>query len=141
MNVIFIFFAHTHRHFDVLYKGKRFINVGSVGMPLHEERKADFGILSINHGTFDYQAYPIPYSYEVLENYYKETDYYKTVGNFAQILLMNLKDNVDYTAEVLNYISDLAKQNNIDIRLGIPDDLWDFGFEEYKKIRDFNRFV
>lgn len=135
------FFAHTHRHFDISYHGKRFINVGSVGMPLRGERKADFGILTVNNGHFTYQSYHIPYDYEHLDTYFKESDYYRIVGNFAQISLMNLKDNIDYTDEVLKYIAKQAEEKKIDISHGIPNDLWDSSFEEFKKIRGLTRFV
>lgn len=131
------FFGHTHQAFKTFYKGKWFINAGSVGMPLNNKQKINLGILKIDQGNIAYNQIDIPYDYYKFEEYYKNSEYYKFVESFAHILLMNMRDNYDYTKEFIQFVSKKAKENNIDITNGVPNELWNKSYKEYINIKRF----
>ena len=123
-------FGHEHQYYYTKYKDRHFINPGAIGFPV-DGRKFKYGILSIDE-DIQYEKIEIDYSYEELEKYYKESDYYKVAPIWCEILLGVLKNGNDYAQDFIEYIVEKAKKDNIDISLGIPNEMFKKSFEEYK---------
>lgn len=60
----YILCGHTHIQGKIEYNGKVVLNVGSVGVPLYSNGKAQFMILRGTHGMWDYEFVSLEYDIE-----------------------------------------------------------------------------
>jgi len=122
-------FGHQHRQFYVNYKGKIFVNPGSIGLPT-DGGPFKYGIINIGE-DISYDDVIIEYEYKELERYYKDSDYYKNSKIWCELILMTIKDRYNHCGEYMKTIRRNAKNKNIDISYAIPDDLFSTSFEDY----------
>ena len=117
--------GHTHISYNIEYKDRQFINVGSIGLPT-DGLPFKYGILTISD-SIEYEQIKVDYDYNELENYYKNSEYYKEVTIWCSILLELLKSGADHPQFLLDYAFAKCDEKGIDRSEGIPNDL----FEEY----------
>lgn len=122
-------FAHTHIQFYTEYKGKYFINAGSIGFPV-DGMPFKYGMLNID-SSIEYESIEVDYDYEELKNYYKNSDYYKEAPIWCSLLLELLKKGENHTQQFIDYTIKKAKESNIDISIGIPNELFMNSYNEY----------
>ncbi|MFA9464282.1 MAG: metallophosphoesterase [Velocimicrobium sp.] len=65
--------GHTHRQMSFGYKGKMIINPGSVGVAIGVKKRAHMAYLSWNQNCWDYEFLSIPFSFERVVNWFRES--------------------------------------------------------------------
>ena len=124
-------FGHEHKSFCTLYKGKYFINPGSIGMPTYE-LPYKFGILELTTNKVEFETIDIEYEYEELCDYYYTSEYYKVAPQWCELLVNSMKDGKNHPDNFINLLKLRAKENDIDISTHFPNNLFIGVFEEYK---------
>ena len=122
-------FGHEHKTYLTEYKGKLFINVGSIGLPT-DGLPYKYGMLVLNE-KIEYESVGINYDFKVIEEYYKNSDYYKKNEIWCSLLLMLIKTGENHTQNFMDYIYKKAKEKNIDISYAIPNELFIESYYEY----------
>ncbi len=69
-------FGHTHKHQNVVYKDKRFINPGSLGLPTCDSEYT-YGILDVETQYFSVEKLPVEPTFELLFDKYVGSIYFK----------------------------------------------------------------
>jgi len=124
-------FGHRHKYYCANYKGKYFINPGSIGLPT-KGLPFKYGILNITD-KIEYEKMEINYEYKELEDYYKNSDYYNKVTIWCSLLLEVFKSGENHIEKFMNFVQTKAKNSHIDISNNIPDDLFVVAYNEYMK--------
>jgi len=122
-------FGHTHKSYQVEYKDKLFINVGSIGLPT-DGLPFKYGILTISDKV-EYEQIKIDYDYRELEEYYKNSDYYKEVKIWCSLLLELIKYGDDHTQYFLDQTFAICDELGIDKSEGIPNEIFEESFKKY----------
>lgn len=68
-------YAHIHKSFIRTIDGKMVMNLGSVGMPFDGVRKASYGIVEIEKGSFSVNLIKVDYDVEKVLQQLEESDY------------------------------------------------------------------
>lgn len=131
-------FGHSHIQFFEQYKGKHFINPGSVGMPIADGKKFEYGILELNQGKLNYQQREIYYDYEEIKQYRLSKDYHKKVREWEALSLCNLKYGKNYTQDFIDYLNEVAIEKEMDITCYTPNWLYQ---EVYQKFTERHKEV
>ncbi len=122
--------GHTHLYYYTEYKGRKFINPGSIGLPT-DDLPYKYGILEINDNDIKYEKIGIDYDYIQLEKYYKSTDYYQINTIWCELILLILKTGKEHALHFMSLIREKAKKDNIDISVVTPDILFIEAYQEY----------
>lgn len=101
-------FAHTHHAFYTKYKGKLFINSGSISSPTDGPRSS-YGLLTINQDKINYEQRYYYYNFEDLKKYYLNTEYYQKCIEWCNLLLYNFKTGKD---NCIPFIKSIKGYNN-----------------------------
>lgn len=133
-------YGHTHKGEVIEYKDRYFINPSSLGMPL-DGIGAKYGILTIDGNNIEYEQIVLEQNYEELEEHYKNSEYYKEVGSWAQLVLMNLKYGYDYTGEFVTKMRRLANMEQENFNNSTPDALWKKEFEKFIKEKEIDKYI
>lgn len=129
-------FGHTHRSFYKDYKGKIFINPGSLALS-DESTSCKYGILDTE--TLECEMVEISYDFEEIKNYYLNSNYFSENYIWGNLLLHIYKDsklkNVgkDHCCAFIDFIINKSINENIDISDGFSNDLWNESFEQFVK--------
>ncbi len=133
--------GHTHLGYYQEYKKHYFINPGSLGMPL-DGVGARYGVLTIDgKENITYENVILEHDYEKLERYYKNSEYYREVGNWAKLALMNLKDGENYTLEFVNRVRKLSNIDTKNVKGSVSDELWNSEFKKFIKEKNLEKYV
>jgi len=124
--------GHMHLYFDVEYKGRLFINAGSIGSPVYVT-PFSYIILNIEKGNISFEKIDIETPYEEVEKYYNQGDYCEKVPIWSKIVLRMIKTARPTPDEFIGLIIDNAKKQNIDISNGFPNDFFEKCFIKYEK--------
>lgn len=124
-------FGHQHIDFEVTYKSKLFINPNSVGLP-STSLPYRYGILTLDEGIH-YESIGIEYDYQELEAHYHNSDYYKIVPQWCELMLMTMRDGINHAALFFEYVMKETQKNNIFLEYVIPNDIFESLFEEYSR--------
>lgn len=119
-------FGHQHKNYFTKYKEKLFINVGSIGLPTNG-LPFTYSILDIDKDIKHEKIY-INYEYSKLEKYYKNSEYYKKINIWCNLLLLTMKDSGEHVKKFMEYI---YKSKNIDKNHPIPDDIFIEAYNEF----------
>lgn len=115
-------FGHSHIYSNAIYKGKRFINPGSVGMPT-DYPTYKYCILDIDDSIkVKLREFETAISYKKMEKLYKDTQYYKENPIWGNLILQTIKDGKNYCAEFVDLLN-----------LELPSEK-SLTFEQYSKI-------
>ena len=123
-------FAHTHRPFYIQYRGKYFINCGAVSLLATGQPLSTYGILTIDHEKVNYDYIEQSYSFEELKTYFLKSDYYRSCGQWSNLLIYMLRDGFNYNCEFIAYLNEYSKGNN-----QVNNEIWNEKFKEYMKIK------
>ena len=116
-------FGHQHRPFFTKYENRLFINVGSVNTPLDGKATSKYGLLTIDDEV-KYELVEYNYQFKEVKNYYVESDYFNECLAWANLLIYALRDGVDYRRLFIKFSHEYAKQNNLDPKRDISEEVW-----------------
>ena len=122
--------GHTHIYLDELYKGKRFINPGSIGLPI-DYTTYKYCILDINDDVkLELREFKTEESYQMLEKEYKKSDYYIKNPIWSNLVLNTIKYGKDYCFDFINLLNEKIKDRELSV-------------EEFNKIwnKTYNDFI
>ncbi len=91
-------FAHTHKHFNTIYKDKLFINSGAISCYMGKKQLSTFGILTINDNITSYEQVELPFSFDDIKNYYYQSNYSKAFPEWTNIILYVIKSGINYNS-------------------------------------------
>ena len=134
-------YGHTHEENFEEYKNHCFINPSSLGMPLENKPGAKYGILTIDRANVEYEQIILEVDYKEVEKQYKNSDYYKEVGSWAKLSLMNLKTGYNYTGEFVSRVRKITNAEPGIFTESAPDDIWKREFEKFIKEKDIEKFI
>ena len=127
-------FGHQHVYFNMLYKNKMFINPGSIGLP-NDGVLFKYGILTVDE-DISYEKIEINYDFDVLVQYYRNSDYGKEVPLWCDLIIDELKTGIDYVSVYFRCVKEKIKEKNLLVKDNseLSDDIFYEAFEEYKKV-------
>lgn len=128
-------FGHTHRFEDYIYKGKRFINPGSLNEPA-DGPQYKYVILDIDDKQIDVTVKKfdtVKTIKELKENLY-QTDYYKENKIWCDINLLMTETGIDYCKPFLDIV-EKNKQGHANLSKEEFNKIWELSYEEFKNIR------
>ncbi len=95
-------FGHTHKYYKNYYKGKLFLNPGSIGEPT-DTPYYKYVILNISEEiATTLKEFRVKDTYQELAKEYQESSYYKENFCWSDLILRGIKDGKDYTTPFIN---------------------------------------
>jgi predicted phosphodiesterase len=83
--------GHTHRPLMRRIDGTLVVNIGAVGSPFDEDRRAGYGRFTANGHEWHAELVRLDYDYEQLESDYVSSGFLKQGGPLAQLMLVELR--------------------------------------------------
>ena len=128
-------FGHSHLFIDEIYKGKRFINPGSVGQPA-DGPAYKYCIVDFNNDVdVTLRAFNISDTYDAFLKSYISSNYYKVNPAWGNLFLDCLKDGKDYYTPFVIKLKN-ALENAADLDESTFNSIWNRTYLEYRKGRD-----
>lgn len=126
-------FGHSHVFLDEKYKGKRFVNPGSIGQPTDSNT---YKYVIIDFGdtvNLTLREFNVLDSINELEESIKNSDYYKESPVWTKLILDTIRDGYDHCCEFI----DLLNENDVnDLSEEDFNRKWDEAFEKYKNAKN-----
>ncbi len=114
---IFVF-AHSHRPWQRCYRGRLFLNPGSVGMPT-DGPGFKYAIIDTDSRSATLRA--VPYDFNTIAPYYEKHGFLASTGIWGRIFLAVLRDNRDYMPLFINTLTATLKRQGLTAFSQIPD--------------------
>ena len=125
-------FGHTHKYLYKSYKDKIFINPGSIGQPV-DSPYYKYCILDIDkYINVDLREFSISDTYDELEKYYTNTNYYKENVSWANLILLGIRDGRDYCSFFVESFKSIIRDVD-NINVDLYNKIWDDAYNEYIK--------
>lgn len=106
-------YGHTHRFDDTTYRGRRFINPGSLSQA-SDTPSFKYALLEIGEGiTLEKRELPVEDHFKELVEYYKNTEYYKRHLIWSTLFLLLTRDAKDYPCRFIDYFE--AQEKDFDV--------------------------
>lgn len=126
--------GHFHIQTDYNRNGKRVVNPGAVGVPLHSAGKAQFMILNGHKGVWNTGFLSVPYDIDRAIREMEEERLYERAPYWFEITKYVLRTGKKSHAAVLKIASDLYyKASGIRIWQNIPEEYWKTAVSELEK--------
>ena len=123
-------FGHTHKYYSKEYKGKLFINPGSLGQPI-DGKTYKYCIIEIDN-TIKYikKEINIEDSFAYLLNNYRKSKYYKDNKVWGNLILHTIKNGKNYCSPFLKMF---RKKINIKKEINVEEynKIWDNTYQEF----------
>ncbi|MEG0327037.1 MAG: metallophosphoesterase family protein [Erysipelothrix sp.] len=119
--------GHIHRHFDLSYKGKRFINASSLGLPADGP---DYKLLIINIGEVidvEVVSLPIADTFDSLCEEYQNSNYFENHKEWGTLVLDSIAYGISAQDIFFKIVKKLLKENS----KSSIDEVWDEAFNVY----------
>lgn len=124
-------FGHTHQYLDMKYKGRRFINPGSIGIPT-DYPTYKYCIIDITDKvTVELREFKTDNSFNYLKEKYLNTNYYKENPIWSDLLLKSIKDGQNYCSIFIKLIN--SKISNTNINVDQFNTIWNDAYIEFCK--------
>ncbi len=115
-------FAHSHMYTNEMYKGKLFVNPGSIGQPL-DNPSYKYCILDLsNDCKVELREFKVSDSFREFEKEYIASNYYKSNIIWGNLILRSVKDGFDYCCPFIDEVNSIFSK------------IHNGGAEEYNKI-------
>ena len=129
-------FGHFHIYSDNSYKGKRFINPGSVGIPV-DNPTYKYCILDINDTIkVELREFNTDNTYQELLNEYLKSDYYRENPIWSNLVLSTIKYGKDCCYDFIKLFRTKIDKD-IDYRPDEFNKIWDDTYIEFISIYKF----
>ena len=102
--------AHTHRPLHERFDNGDVINVGSVGLPFNQDRRAQYVIFEHDDSEVDFQFRQVEYDLEEILAIYDSSGFLDAGGVTAKLLILELENAQPYLVPFLQWSSTLGIQ-------------------------------
>ncbi|MCI9234048.1 MAG: metallophosphoesterase family protein, partial [Bacilli bacterium] len=124
-------FGHTHQYFKQKYRGKIFLNPGSIGQPT-DTPTYKYCILEVSDKiNIRLKEFEVKDIFWQLEKEYKSSSYYRENYVWASLILYAIRDSYDYSFLFLKLFNE--KVNGQELTVDVFDKLWDETYKEFSK--------
>lgn len=103
-------FGHTHVHQNEVYKGKKFINPGSLGVPTCNSEYT-YGVLDVETQEFLVEKLPIEPTFDILFDKYVESEYFKENPIWSMLILDSIRFTTNRVHGYFEIIETLMEEN------------------------------
>ena len=100
--------AHTHRPLHERFDNGHVINVGSVGLPFNQDRRAQYVVFDHDDGEVDFQFRQVEYDLEEILAIYDSSGFLDAGGVTARLLILELENAQPYLVPFLQWSSTLG---------------------------------
>lgn len=126
-------FGHTHQYLNKKYKGKVFLNPGSVGQPT-DTPTYKYCIMTINDDiNIDVKEFNVKDTFHRLEEEYKNSIYYKENYVWSKLLLYTIRDSNDYCVAFLHFLSAKKIKALEQLEADKFNQIWNNTYQEFCK--------
>jgi len=123
--------GHTHEQGTFEYGGKKIINPGSVGIPLHYNGKTQFAIIRGTENHWDEEYLQLDYEREIILEEYAPSELSKFAPMWAVLSKEAIKTGKDGTMKALERVIKLCTEETGDaIWPYIPEKYWEQAVRE-----------
>lgn len=106
-------FGHIHRFIDVIYKKRRFICPGSIGIPV-DTPFYKYCIMDIDETLkIDVRQFDVSNDFDEFQKLYQQTNYYKENRIWSDIILKSICDGKDYTKSLIKNTKNRMKDEEM----------------------------
>lgn len=124
-------FGHTHVYLHREYKGKIFLNPGSLGQPNDTPTYKYCTISLEDEIRVSQREFPVLNTYPEFASIYRASSYYRENVVWSEIILASIRDGQDHVSEFVQTVqSRTAKIKNINSKTF--NDIWDNTYKDYK---------
>ena len=109
-------FGHTHTQWHARHKNKIFINPGSCGVPVDGAEGAPYTLLSIENNQAHITERRVKYDVNKLIHNMRNSDAYKAVPVWGEIVLQTLDARFERTLSFLQFVENYANKINDHVR-------------------------
>jgi len=106
-------FGHSHIQCNFVRDGVKFINPGSVGIPVDENIGAQFGILEITKSYEKIEEYVVKYDIEKVINKLYHTVVYNDEVKWGNLIEKGLRTGIDYPQKCMDEYDKIRKEHHI----------------------------
>ena len=99
--------GHTHRPLDRQFSSGRIVNVGSVGLPFNQDRRAQYALFDIDNETVDVEFRQVEYDFDEILAIYESSGFLAAGGVTAVLLKLELKRAEPYLVPFLQWAAAL----------------------------------
>lgn len=104
--------GHTHKTKSVLYKGRQFLNPGSIGTPA-DQPFYTYGIYDTIEKSFTIQKLSTDTEYEQLKFSYLNSSYFEENPEWCSLILVGIKQGKSVPGEFIKMVSKKAKEQKV----------------------------
>lgn len=123
--------GHFHIQMDYTRNGRRVLNPGSVGVPLHSPGKAQFLVLRGHSGLWETEFLSIPYDVEQAIKEMDEEKLYRKAPGWYKITKHLLRTGEGSHASVAARAAELYHQaSSAQTQMDIPEKYWEIAISE-----------
>lgn len=123
--------GHIHQIKSILYRGKQFLNPGSIGCPI-DSPFYSYGIYDTETKTFTIQKLSTKIDYEKIQSSYLNSSYYEENPEWCNLILVGIKYGKDINEQFVRRIKNQIK-NLKTYSADEYNSIWD---ETYKQIKE-----
>ena len=126
-------FAHSHLQFEMEYKGRHFINPGSVSIPLDGNNTLSYSILEISDSGINIENQRLEYDYKAVIKKLYESDYYQLAPFWCQLIKKEMETGLEY---IVPFLIHLEKMNEGYGEPGQPasDEVWHMAVKAWQGV-------
>ncbi len=123
--------GHTHIQGTYVYRGKKAINPGSVGMPWYYDGKTQFCILHGSSKGWEEEYIQLEYNRKEIIRDFKSSDVSRYAPAWAAVSMHTIRTGVDLNQTVLLRAMRLCEQERGNVRWpNIPEKYWAIALKE-----------
>lgn len=123
--------GHTHIQGSYVYRGKKAINPGSVGIPWYYDGKTQFCILHGSPKGWDEEYVQLEYNRKEIIRDFKSSDVSRYAPAWAAVSMHTIRTGVDLNQTVLLRAMRLCEQERGNVRWpNIPEKYWAIALKE-----------
>ncbi len=123
--------GHTHIQGTYVYRGKKAINPGSIGIPWYNEGKTQFCILHGNSKAWEEEYIQLDYNRKEILREFKECGLREIAPAWAAVTMHTIRTGVDLNQTVLLRAMRLCEQERGTVKWpNIPEKYWAIALKE-----------
>ena len=123
--------GHTHQQGSYVYRGKKAVNPGSVGLPWYFDGKTQFCILHGNGKSWEEEYVQLEYDRKKIIHDFKESGICSYAPAWAAVTMHTIRTGVDLNQTVLLRAMRLCEQERGSVKWpNIPEKYWAIALKE-----------
>lgn len=135
-----LIFGHNHMQWTGMVYGRLLMNPGTVGVHFNPEMKAEYGILTYEHGSLTAKLRRVPYDFTALQSKLKSSGIEEASPVWTRITFEGVKAGRNYILEFLKNARELMELEGIKAGM-IPNEVWDRVAEKWWMDKGWGRYL